>query len=100
MGEPLNHTSPSVGAELTGEALQESGLAAAAWAGHGEDLALADAEGDSGEGGGAAVAVVQAAGPENVVVRRGHHLRTSCLFASTRSPVRVNDHGGYRSLAR
>lgn len=68
--------------ELTGEAPEEGGLAAAAGTGDGEDLALADADGDSGEGGGAAVHVVQAAGPENVVVRRGHHLRTSCLFAS------------------
>lgn len=64
--------------ELTGETFQEGGLATAARAGDGEDLAFADADGDSGEGGGAAVRVVQAAGPENVVVRRGHHLRTSC----------------------
>lgn len=60
-----------LGAELSGQAAQQGGLPAAARAGQGQDLALADSDRDPDEAGGTAVGVVKGPGPQHIVVGRG-----------------------------
>lgn len=60
-----------LGPQLPGQAAEQGGLATAAGTGQGEDLTLADPDGDIDEGGGAVVGVVKGPSPQDVIVRRG-----------------------------